>query len=87
MSPIGTKMNGTTVLRTALKVYWELQDKESFIETQHLSISSHIGGDFNLSSTRVCVYIINSNEILNYLTYSTLSVNNSPLEHIKIIQR
>ena len=53
MSPIGTIIKGTTVSRTTLRVYWDVKDKESFIESQHLSISSHIGGDFNLSSTKV----------------------------------
>jgi hypothetical protein len=53
MSSIGTIKNGTTVSRTTLRVYWDVNDDESFIETQHLSISSHMGGDFNLSSTKV----------------------------------
>ena len=55
MSPIGTIIKGTTVSRTTLRVYWDVKDKESFIESQHLSISSHIGGDFNLSSTKVSI--------------------------------
>jgi hypothetical protein len=41
------------VTRTTLRVYWDVKDKGSFIETQHLSISSHMDGDFNLSSTKV----------------------------------
>jgi hypothetical protein len=53
MAQIGTIKNGTTVSRTTLRVYWDVKDEESFIETQHLSISSHMGGDFNLSSTKV----------------------------------
>ncbi|XP_053400999.1 uncharacterized protein LOC128557566 [Mercenaria mercenaria] len=53
MSPIGTIKTGTTVLRKALKVHWDVKDDESFIKSQHLSISSHIGGDFNLSSIEV----------------------------------
>ena len=53
MSPIGTITTETTILRTTFKVFWDVKDDESFIETQHISISSHIGGDFNLSSTKV----------------------------------
>jgi hypothetical protein len=54
MSPIGTIKTGTSVSRTTLRVYWEVKDDQSFIETQYLSIASHMGGDFNLSSTKVC---------------------------------
>jgi hypothetical protein len=53
MSPIATIKDGTTILRTTMKVHWGVVDNESFIEKQYLSISSHLGGDFNLSSTRV----------------------------------
>ncbi|XP_053390115.1 uncharacterized protein LOC123523221, partial [Mercenaria mercenaria] len=53
MSPIGTIKNRTSVLRTTMKLFWDVEDSESFIESQHLSISSHIGGDFNLTSITV----------------------------------
>ncbi|XP_053400998.1 uncharacterized protein LOC128557563 isoform X2 [Mercenaria mercenaria] len=53
MSPIGTIKNRTTVLRTTMKLFWDVEDSESFIESQHLSISSRIGGDFNLTSITI----------------------------------
>ena len=54
VSPVGTIVPGSIIVRTALKVYWEVTDPDSSIETQHLSMSSHIGGDFNESSFLVC---------------------------------
>ena len=52
-SSIGTTVKGTSVLRSILKVQWDVYDDESFIDEQYLSISSHAGGEFNLSSTKV----------------------------------
>ncbi|XP_053398434.1 uncharacterized protein LOC128556766 [Mercenaria mercenaria] len=78
MSPIGTIKNGTTVLRTTLKVYWNVVDEESFIESQHLSISSHIGGDFNLSSTRV-------EGIVRDYTFTNLNFHDGSYYCIKLI--
>ena len=52
-SSLGMASEGTSVLRSVLKVEWDVQDSESYIEEQYLSISSHAGGDFNLSSTKV----------------------------------
>ena len=50
---IGSAVTGTSVVRSVLKVEWQVEDKESFIDQQYLSISAHIGGEFNLSSVRV----------------------------------
>jgi hypothetical protein len=58
MSPVGTIKAGTTVLTTSLKVYWSVNDNVSHIKSQHLSFSSHIGGDFNLPSIKVEVMIV-----------------------------
>lgn len=47
-------INGLTqIYRDSMKVEWDIDDPESFIERQYLSISSHIGGEFNLSSLHV----------------------------------
>ncbi|KAK3589056.1 hypothetical protein CHS0354_008706 [Potamilus streckersoni] len=49
----GSLRPSTLVYRSAMKIQWEVVDMESFIDRQYLSIQSHIGGDFNLSSTKV----------------------------------
>ncbi|XP_078322971.1 uncharacterized protein LOC111122905 [Crassostrea virginica] len=43
----------TQFYRTFIKVEWDVNDKESFIEKQYVSIRSHIGGDFDLPSEEV----------------------------------
>lgn len=53
LSPVGSIVSHTSVLRSLLRVQWEVEDKESFIESQLLSILSHTGGDFNSSAIKV----------------------------------
>jgi hypothetical protein len=43
----------TQFYRTLLKVEWSVNDPESHIERQYLSVKSHIGGEFDLASTKV----------------------------------
>jgi hypothetical protein len=50
---VGSMQPNTIVYRTLLRFNWAVSDNESFIERQHLSIKSHIGGEFNLSSMQV----------------------------------
>ncbi|KAK3099491.1 hypothetical protein FSP39_005250, partial [Pinctada imbricata] len=45
--------NNYLIYRSALKVLWSVKDDESYIERQYLSIKSHIGGEFQLTSTSV----------------------------------
>ncbi|XP_060604506.1 uncharacterized protein LOC132757271 [Ruditapes philippinarum] len=78
MSPIGTIKTGTSVSRTTLRVYWDVKDEESFIESQHLSISSHMGGDFNLSSTKV-------EGIVRDYTFTDLDFHDGSFYDIKLI--
>ncbi|XP_061176006.1 uncharacterized protein LOC133184957 [Saccostrea echinata] len=50
----GSKLVGNTqVYRSLVKIEWNVADPESHVETQYLSLKSHIGGDFRLSSTQV----------------------------------
>ena len=44
----------TQIYRTSMKVEWAVDDPESFIKRQYLSVKSHIGGEFMLSSQLVC---------------------------------
>lgn len=43
--------------RSSVKVEWKVADPESYIERQYLSLKSHLGGDFALSSTLVRIKI------------------------------
>ncbi|KAK3100189.1 hypothetical protein FSP39_015958 [Pinctada imbricata] len=45
--------NNYLIYRSALKVTWSVSDDESYIERQYISIKSHIGGEFQISSTSV----------------------------------
>ncbi|XP_062606252.1 uncharacterized protein LOC134268062, partial [Saccostrea cucullata] len=45
-------VENTQFYRSAVKVEWKVEDPESHIERQYLSLKSHIGGEFNLSSTQ-----------------------------------
>ncbi|XP_053398947.1 uncharacterized protein LOC128556937 [Mercenaria mercenaria] len=78
MSSIGSIKSRTTVLRNTLKVHWDVIDEESFIKSQHLSISSHIGGDFNLSSIAV-------EGIVRDYTFTNLDLHDGNYYCIKLI--
>ena len=43
----------TQIYRTSMKVQWTVDDPESYIKRQYLSINSHKGGEFPLSSQSV----------------------------------
>ena len=51
--PIGSLLTSTSVLRSSLKVKWSVEDSDSFISRQYLSIAAHRGEDFN-TSLKVC---------------------------------
>jgi len=53
LSALGNIVEGTSVLRSVLRVKWDVVDRESYVETQYLSILAHIGGDFNSSVVKV----------------------------------
>ncbi|XP_062576068.1 uncharacterized protein LOC134237945 [Saccostrea cucullata] len=46
-------VENTQIYRSLVKIEWTVADPESHIERQYLSLRAHIGGDFNLSSTKV----------------------------------
>lgn len=50
---LGSIKEDSIVFRSTIKVTWEVEDKESYIQRQYLSIASHKGGDFNSTSTEV----------------------------------
>ena len=46
-------MGLTQIYRSSMKVEWMVDDAESYIKRQFLSIKSHVGGEFMLSSQPV----------------------------------
>lgn len=49
----GSIKDNSVVFRSTLQIHWEVEDKESYIQRQYLSIAAHKGGEFNTSSTEV----------------------------------
>ncbi|XP_021364672.1 uncharacterized protein LOC110457646 [Mizuhopecten yessoensis] len=52
-SDAGSMIPNVLIFRTSMKVVWQISDPESFIERQYISLESHVGGDFNLSSKQL----------------------------------
>ncbi|CAG2198380.1 unnamed protein product [Mytilus edulis] len=52
-SDLASIVPGSTVLRSALRFRWNVQDTQSSIQRQYLSISSHSNGEFNATSLMV----------------------------------
>jgi hypothetical protein len=48
-------IGNTQFHRSTFKVEWVVNDPQSHIERQYLSIKSHIGGDFDFCSTQVSI--------------------------------
>ena len=61
---LGSIKEDSIVFRSTIKVTWEVEDKESFIQRQYLSIASHKGEDFNATSTEVNQKASNSKFII-----------------------
>ena len=51
---LGSMRDNSVVFRNTIRIRWEVEDEESFIQRQYLSIASHKGGEFNATSTEVC---------------------------------
>ena len=54
--PIGSIVQSTSILKTVMKFSWSIEDEESFIERQYMSIIPHTGEDFNMT-VEVCLDI------------------------------
>jgi hypothetical protein len=49
---------GTSILRSAIRFKWKVEDKQSFIQKQFISVSTHNGGEFNHSSVMVSFFYV-----------------------------
>ena len=52
-SDLGSVVDGSLVLRSTMKIRWDVEDRQSFIQRQYISLSTHNGGKFNSTSTKV----------------------------------
>ncbi|XP_071123054.1 uncharacterized protein [Mytilus edulis] len=68
----------TQVYRTSMKVEWTVDDDESFIKRQFLSVKSHIGGEFMLSSQSV-------NGIARSYVFSGLDLHDGVTYYVTLI--
>ncbi|XP_076113981.1 uncharacterized protein LOC143082265 [Mytilus galloprovincialis] len=75
---VGSIKDTSVVFRSTIKIQWEVEDKESFIQRQYLSIASHKGGEFNTSSTEL-------NGIVREYTFSQLDLHDGGNYSIKLI--
>ena len=66
---VGSLIPLTSVLRSSLKVKWNVVDDESYIRRQYISIVAHRGDEFN-TSIEVCIFVLN-------LCYSEFRCKNS----------
>ncbi|VDI80173.1 Hypothetical predicted protein [Mytilus galloprovincialis] len=65
---LGSIYKDSIVLRSSFKVKWTVEDKESFIDRQYISIGCHIGGNFSSSSIQL-------NGIVREYTFSRLDLH------------
>jgi hypothetical protein len=52
-SDLGSVVDSSLVLRSTMKIRWDVEDRQSFIQRQYISLSTHNGGKFNSTSTKV----------------------------------
>lgn len=52
-SDLGSVVDDSLVLRSTMKIRWDVEDRQSFIQRQYISLSTHNGGKFNSTSTKV----------------------------------
>lgn len=50
---LGSIKDNSVAFRSTIRIHWEVEDRESYIQRQYISIASHKGGEFNTSSTEV----------------------------------
>ena len=68
----------TQVYRTSMKVEWTVDDDESFIKRQFLSVKSHIGGEFMLSSQSVSYcHNLRPGAIVHFVIIESICLSNT----------
>ncbi|XP_052082956.1 uncharacterized protein LOC127720416 [Mytilus californianus] len=75
---IGSIIKNSIVYRSCFKVTWEVNDEESFIERQYISVSSHRGGEINTTSTKL-------NGIVRDYTYTRLDLHDGGEYFVNVI--
>ena len=73
---IGSLTEDTSVLRSAIRFQWDVEDKQSSILRQYISFVSHQNGEFNSSSVMVIVFLSTFAVIMLYNIKITKTVFN-----------
>ncbi|XP_076113983.1 uncharacterized protein LOC143082268 [Mytilus galloprovincialis] len=74
----GSIKDNSVVFRSTIQIHWEVEDKESYIQRQYVSIAAHKGGEFNTSSTEL-------NGIVREYTFSQLDLHDGGNYTVKLI--
>ncbi|CAG2242538.1 unnamed protein product [Mytilus edulis] len=75
---VGSIIENSIVYRSCFKVTWEVNDEESFIERQYISVTSHRGGEINTTSTEL-------NGIVRDYTYTRLDLHDGGEYFVNVI--
>ncbi|XP_052082402.1 uncharacterized protein LOC127720030 [Mytilus californianus] len=75
---LGSRRVNTIIYRSCLKVSWDVNDEESFIERQYISVISHKGGEINSTSTEL-------NGIVRDFTYTRLDLHDGGVYFVTVI--
>ncbi|CAC5401969.1 unnamed protein product [Mytilus coruscus] len=75
---LGSAIEGSVQVRSTMRIKWKVEDEQSFIERQYLSIGTHIGGEFNMISTQL-------NGITTEYTLTGLELHDGGIYIIKLI--
>ncbi|XP_052095905.1 uncharacterized protein LOC127731087 [Mytilus californianus] len=75
---LGSAIDGSDQVRSTMRIKWNVEDEQSFIERQYLSIATHIGGEFNMTSTQL-------NGITTGYTLTGLELHDGGIYIIKLI--
>ncbi|XP_052095904.1 uncharacterized protein LOC127731085 [Mytilus californianus] len=75
---LGSAEEGSVQVRSTMRIKWNVEDEQSFIERQYLSIGTHIGGEFNMTSTQL-------NGITTEYTMTGLELHDGGIYIIKLI--
>ncbi|CAC5375361.1 unnamed protein product [Mytilus coruscus] len=75
---LGSIVEGTSVLRSTLRLKWSVQDMQSSIQRQYLSLSSHMYGELNTSKITV-------NGVAREYTLTDLDLHDGGSYYVKLI--
>ncbi|KAL5006990.1 hypothetical protein ScPMuIL_015796 [Solemya velum] len=77
-SGVGSLVSNSLIYRTSMKIEWDVQDKESYIQRQYISMATHQGGNFSTESTEV------GGTVRDYV-FTNLELHDGSIYYVKLI--